>query len=73
MRDKISLKAYGYSWEGMQEITYEQALAWFDNDKQSIRPIYLLYQDNTEGLAISKDEVIQHYNSGGRFGVEIDE
>jgi len=57
---------YGYLWLGMQEISYDVAVQ-FINTKM----VYLLYEDNTEGLAYTLEDINKHYNNGGKFGVEI--
>jgi len=60
----MSLKEYGYNWEGMKEISYQDALT-------SNKTVYLLYQDNTEAEAESLEDITRHYNNGGKFGIEL--
>lgn len=57
------MKEYGYLWEGMIEISYQDAL-------KSNKTVYLLYSDNTEAEANNNEEIIRHYNNGGKFGIE---
>ena len=54
---------YGYLWDGMFPITREQALQDWDDDS----PCYLLYPDDTEGQASSREEI---ENFDGIFGHE---
>jgi len=60
------MTAYGYTEEDMLPMTEDIALNFFDNDYC----VYLLYPDNTEALAESRDEFIIHYERGGIFGIE---
>lgn len=56
----------GYTWEGMQKISYEKAREMFLEDGG----IYLLYDDNTEGEADTIEEIDAHNEYGGEFGIE---
>lgn len=60
------LTDYGYEWDGMVKLDDEVALEYFDKGYD----IYLLYPDNSEGLAESEKRLIQHINDGGFVGVE---
>lgn len=57
---------YGYLWLGMGEISYKLALELFN-----MQEIYLLYEDNTESLAESIDDIKEHHENGGEFGIEL--
>ena len=56
---------YGYYWLGMEEEDYESAIKDFKKID-----IYKLYEDNTESLAESIEDIKNHYANGGLFGVE---
>ncbi|MGL6200429.1 MAG: YodL domain-containing protein [Lachnospiraceae bacterium] len=58
--------SYGYRYEAMLLLTVERALELYDSDHS----IYLLYPDNTEGMAFDREEIEQH---DGIFGIEADE
>ena len=58
---------YGYLWIGMQEISYDVAL-----QISSTKSVYLLYEDDSESMAYNLQEIREHYNKGGKFGVEIE-
>lgn len=66
MREK--LLNYGYKWLGMKEVSYDFAIIYFKDNA-----IYKLYEDNTESLAESIDDIKCHYENGGRFGIELNE
>lgn len=57
---------YGYLWLGMGEISYKLALELFN-----MQEIYLLYEDNTESLAESIDDIKEHHENGGKLGIEL--
>lgn len=57
----------GYFWEGMQKISYEEALKRYRNNEE----VYLLYWDNAEGLAESEEDIHEHNKSGAEFGYEL--
>jgi hypothetical protein len=54
---------HGYEWEGMLPLTQIRAVELFDSD----HCIYLLYQDNSEAMALDRDEIRYH---DGIFGIE---
>ena len=56
-----------YKCEGMKKITAQQAKQYFNEDKL----VYLLYNDNTEGLAEALKDILQHEVDGEEFGMEI--
>lgn len=58
----------GYKWEGMKKITYEEALKEY---RKGNLAIYLLYDDDTEGLAESESDIHEHQKHYGEFGYEI--
>ncbi len=60
------MKEYGYLWDGMKEVSYNEALKLFDENKC----VYLLYEDNTEAQVENNDDITKHYNNGGLFGIE---
>ncbi len=61
-----------YDWTGMEQITYEEAVDGWINNKHG--QIYLIYDDGTEGAAESLKEIKDHYEKyRGEFGVEIKE
>lgn len=57
---------YGYTHEDILPLTKVAALELFDSD----HTIYLLYPDNTEGMALDREEIASH---DGIFGIERDE
>lgn len=57
---------YGYYWLGMKEVSYDFTIIYFKNNA-----IYKLYEDNTESLAESIDDIKRHYENGGKFGIEL--
>jgi hypothetical protein len=48
------------------EITVKEALNLFEDGSE----VFLLYSDNTEGLAESVESILEHSECGGGFGVE---
>lgn len=59
------MKAYGYAWGGMLPMREAEALEVMQKCS-----VYLLYADNTEGMAHDKSEIVVHAAKGGIFGVE---
>jgi len=55
-----------YNWNGMIKINYEDCLTLFDNEIET----FLLYDDNTEAVTTSRQEIYKHYNLSGEFGIE---
>jgi uncharacterized protein YqiB (DUF1249 family) len=47
------MNLYGYLYEFMLPLTKERALELFDNDE----PVYLLYPDNSEAMALDRSEI----------------
>lgn len=67
--DSVSVadrNSFGYTWDGMLPLSTEKAVELF-NDNQSV---YLLYEDNTESLADSVEDIEQHR---GMCGVEAEQ
>jgi len=60
------MNLYGYQYEGFLPLTQEKALEFYDKDQ----PIYLLYTDNTEALALDRSE-IEAFD--GIFGIDSGE
>ena len=60
---QTDMYAYGYSFEGMIPLNREAALEIIDNNGE----VYLLYPDDTEGTANSREEV---ESFDGMFGIE---
>lgn len=59
------MQDYGYTWTGMLPLTQERA-----RELQEELPIHKLYNDGTEALIESTDELEDHI---GLFGVEEDD
>ena len=58
----------GYKWEGMKKITLAEAEA------TQGKGVFLLYPDNTEGMAVSIDEIRTHVNTyNEEIGIEKEE
>ena len=57
------MNIYGYQYEGMLPLTLEKAMELYDNDQ----PIYLLYPDGSEAMAIDRSE-IEAFD--GIFGID---
>ncbi len=55
--------AYGYTYDEMMPLTQMGALQLFDNGA----PVFLLYEDNTEGEAFDRADILEH---DGIFGIE---
>lgn len=56
--------AYGYTYDDMMPLTQKGALQLFDNGA----PVFLLYEDNTEGEAFDREDILEH---DGIFGIEV--
>jgi len=57
------MNLYGYSYDEMLPLTNSRAVELFDTN----HCIYLLYQDNTEAMAVDRDEIRSH---DGLCGIE---
>jgi hypothetical protein len=62
-----SLNDFGYTDNIMLPISQEQALEYLNNKSFSV---YLLYDDSTEGQALTQGDILQHK---GMFGIEVEE
>lgn len=62
----MSLKDYGYNYNGMKEISLENSLKWFKE-----KTIYKLYEDDTESACESLEDLVEHFKNGGKFGIEV--
>ena len=58
------LNAYGYTEPDMHPLSVDRAVELFDTD----HTIYLLYPDNTEAIALDRDEIIT-FSSDGFCGI----
>ena len=54
-----------YKWNGMIKISYAEALQEYNN-----KEVYLLYEDDTEALALSLEDIKDHNTHNGEFGYE---
>lgn len=55
-----------YTWEGMVKITKSEAIEMFKNGQE----VYRLYDDNTEGLVESLDDILDERFLDYDFGYE---
>ena len=67
------MQNYGYTYEGFQPyeilpLRAERAIELFNQDCE----VFLLYDDNGEGVANSIEEIKEHNENGGIFGIEYD-
>lgn len=69
MRERLI--EYGYLWLGMREISYGYATELIERATKNSSCVYKLYEDNTESLAESIDDIKSHYENGGKFGIEL--
>ena len=63
-----NLIEFGYLWEGMQRLTFVDAIYRFAIENKTV---YLLYTDNTESVANSLEDISKHKVNGGMFGYEL--
>ena len=66
---RADARKYGYTWHGMQPLDENEALMFHRKGEN----VYCLYNDDTEGLAQSEDEIREHAARGGMFGIECAE
>lgn len=59
------MKEYGYKWNGMLPLRKEAALALYNSCE-----LFRLYSDDTEGLLLNENDLIEHSLCGGIFGIE---
>ena len=62
------MRDYGYSWDGMLPLQQEAAEKLFSQDIE----IYRIYADGTEGAITDIEDLREHAEKGGLFGVEKD-
>ena len=55
-----------YKWNGMIKISYAEALQKYNNNEE----VYLLYEDDTEALALSLKKKKNHSIHNGELGYE---
>ena len=60
------MQDYGYSWEGMLPLKQETAERLFAQDTE----IFRIYEDGTEGAVTNLDDLQEHAEKGGLFGIE---
>ncbi len=60
------MEKYGYKWNGMLPLQETAAAHLFEKEDMQI---FLLYSDGSEGIAGSVDEIQNHAEKGGIFGV----
>ena len=60
------IQDYGYSWEGMLPLQQEVAERLFAQDTE----IFRIYEDGTEGAVTDLDDLREHAEKGGLFGIE---
>lgn len=60
------MEQYGYSWDGMLPLRETAAVNLFEKGELEI---FLLYDDGSESLADSADDIHQHADRGGIMGV----
>ena len=60
------MEKYGYKWDGMLPLQETAAAHLFEKEDMQI---FLLYGDGSEGIAGSIDEIQNHAEKGGIFGV----
>jgi len=57
---------YGYTWDGMKPLDKEEAYRTFFGG----HAVWMLYGDNTDGIAETFSDMESHANLGGIFGIE---
>jgi hypothetical protein len=55
-----------YNWKGINKIPYEEAIARLSNNLH----VYLLFDDDTESMADSEEDINKHNSFYGEFGYE---
>ena len=60
------VNASAHSAAGITKIDYAGAIQRYNSNQE----VYLLYDDGTESLAESPDDLFAHANRGGEFGFE---
>ena len=60
------MQSYGYSWDGMLPLQQEAAQRLFTQNVE----VYRIYEDGSEGAVTDLDDLREHAEKGGLFGVE---
>lgn len=60
------MKQYGYTWDGMLPLQETTATVFFEKGEMAI---FLLYEDGSESIANSADDIKRHADRGGIMGV----
>ena len=60
------MKQYGYTWEGMLPLLGEAALHLYENEDMQI---FRLYEDGSESIIESPEDIKDHIEKGGILGV----
>ena len=60
------MQEYGYSWDGMLPLKEEAALHLYEKEDMQI---FLLYEDGSESIPDSTEDIKAHAEKGGIFGV----
>ena len=60
------MQAYGYVWDGMLPLQQEAAERLFHEDLE----VFRIYEDGTEGVVTDLDDLQEHAEKGGLFGVD---
>lgn len=59
------MNKYGYTWDGMVPLTQEQAVELFDRGLE----LYKIYEDGSEAIIDDIDEITEHADNAGMFGI----
>ena len=60
------MQEYGYKWDGMLPLKEEAALHLYDKEDMQI---FLLYEDGSESITDSTEDIKAHAEKGGIFGI----
>ena len=60
------MQEYGYVWDGMLPLQQEAAERLFHEDLE----VFRIYEDDSEGVVTDLDDLREHAEKGGLFGVE---
>jgi len=61
------MQEYGYSWDGMLPLQEAAAMHFYENESVEI---FRIYEDNTEGAVESVEDLRDHAERSGIFGIE---
>lgn len=62
----------GYTWAGMKKISFDEVMQ--RHEKDELVGCFRLYDDDTEGQidpGYDIQDIIEHYERGGEFGIEL--